>query len=290
MKRKLKIAPILLLLPAVSIFITFFIAPLFFLVAQSFWHYESSYVSTPAFSFENYRKLFSDPYYWKVYWTTTRLSIISTLITMLLAYPVSRMISRMPSGKKGIVTTLIALPMIGGGMIQTMGWMAMMMPYGALNGILLNLHLIQQKVNFLGTEKGILIGLIQSFIPLMSLPLITSMGAIDETLEQASQSLGASPFRTFLNVVLPLSLPGAFSGMILTFMANLTMYVTPSILGQGKIQVFGSLVYQQAISVGNWPFASAFSLSFLAMMGAAALLGSAVTRKLQDSIYKGETL
>jgi len=287
LERRSKITPILLLAPAILIFVFIFVAPFIYLIFQSFWHYETSYVSKQVFTLENYIKLFSDPYYWRIYWRTFRLSVISTLITMILAYPISRMISRMPPGKKGLVTTLIALPMIGGGMIQAMGWMTMMMPYGAINGILLSLGIIKEKMTFLGTETGILIGLVQSFIPLMSLPLIASLGAIDPTLEDASKSLGASPLRTFFEIILPLSIPGAVSGMVLTFMANLTMYVTPSILGQGKIQVFGSFVYQQAISVGNWPFSSAFSLFFLLIMGVTAFLSSWITKSIQKSIYKG---
>jgi ABC-type spermidine/putrescine transport system permease subunit I len=186
--------------------------------------------------------------------------------------------------------TLIALPMIGGAMIQTMGWMAMMMRYGMLNGILMGLGLAKEPVAFLGSELGIVIGLVQSFIPLMVLPLVTSLGAIDVTLEDAAKSLGANSFRTFFEVVLPLSLPGAAAGTLLTLMMNLTMFVTPSILGQNKIMVFGTIAYQQAISVGNWPFASAFAIFFIMSVFIISMLASWITRAIQKGAKQSKTV
>ncbi len=288
MERKSKKNLVLLLAPATIIYLIVFISPFILLLAQSFWTFQSSYVSTPGFSLENYKNVLSDPYYLGIYWRTARLSFVSTLITLILAYPLARLISRLPSGKKGFLTTLVALPMIGGAMIQTMGWMSVMMPYGAINGILLSLNIIDSKIPILGTEAGILIGLVQSFFPLMALPLITSLGAIDVTLEDAAKSLGATPMKTFFTIVLPLSIPGAISGVLLVFMANLTMYVTPSILGANKIQTFGTFVYQQAVPVGNWPFTSAYAILFLLMMGALAFVSSWLTKKIQRQIYLGE--
>ena len=93
--------------------------------------------------------------------------------------------------------------------------------------------------------------------------------------------------KTFFTIVLPLSIPGAISGVLLVFMANLTMYVTPSILGANKIQTFGTFVYQQAVSVGNWPFTSAYAIIFLLIMGILAFVSSWLTKKIQQQIYLG---
>lgn len=276
----------LLILPASLIIGLVFLAPFALLAVQSFWTYVSSFVSEPTFTLANYQKLFVDSYYFQVYGRTAKLSLISTAITLVLAYPLARFISRLPTGKKGFMLSLVALPMIGGAMIQTMGWMTMMMRYGMLNGILMGIGLIQKPITFLGSELGVVIGLIQSFIPLMVLPLVASLGAIDESLEDAAKSLGANSMRTFFSVVLPLSLPGAISGTILVFMVNLTMFVTPSLLGQNKITVFGTLAYQQAIAVGNWPFASAFAIFFIFMLGVLALMGSWLTNAIQKFTIK----
>lgn len=272
-----------LLLPGSLIIGIVFLLPFVFLIIQSFWTYESSFVANTTFTLANYAKLFSDSYYFEVYLRTVKISLISTAITLILAYPLARFISRLGTGIKGFLLSLVALPMIGGAMIQTMGWMAMMMRYGMLNGILMGLGIAKEPVAFLGTELGIIIGLVQSFIPLMVLPLVASLGAIDISLEEAAKSLGANSARTFLEIVLPLSIPGAVSGTILTLMMNLTMFVTPSILGQNKIMVFGTIAYQQAISVGNWPFASAFAIFFILSIGLLALLARTVTKALQKS-------
>jgi putative spermidine/putrescine transport system permease protein len=277
-----------LLLPASLIIGIVFLLPFLFLFVQSFWTYQSSFMSSPVFTLENYAKLFADSYYLEVYARTIRIALTSTMITLVLSYPLARFISRLPSGSKGFMLSLVALPMIGGAMIQTMGWMAIMMRYGMINGSLLALGLIDKPIAFLGTELGILIGLVQSFIPLMVLPLVTSLGAIDTSLEDAAKSLGANTFRTFFEIVLPLSLPGAIAGTILTLMMNLTMFVTPSILGQNKITVFGTMAYQQAISVGNWPFASAFAIFFILMIGVFALLARWVTVLIQKSVLRGK--
>jgi len=252
-----------------------------FVAIQSFWTYKSIFVSETVFTFANYAKLFVDSYYLEVYARTIKLALISTSITLVLAYPLARFISRLPTGSKGFMLSLVALPMIGGAMIQTMGWMAMMMRYGMINGSLLAIGLIEEPIAFLGTELGILIGLVQSFIPLMVLPLVASLGAIDSSLEDAAKSLGANSTRTFFEVVFPLSMPGAIAGTILTLMMNLTMFVTPSILGQNKIMVFGTIAYQQAISVGNWPFASAFAIFFILTIGLCAMLSRWVTKAIQ---------
>lgn len=287
MRPKSKWPLFILLLPATLIILIIFLAPFVLLAIQSFWTYKSSFVSEPVFTLDNYKKLFVDSYYFQVYGRTIKLSLISTGITLILAYPLARFISRLPTGKKGFMLSLVALPMIGGAMIQTMGWMAMMMRYGIINGILLTIGLIEKPIIFLGSELGIVIGLIQSFIPLMVLPLVTSLGAIDVSLEDAAKSLGANSIRTFFSVVFPLSLPGAFAGTILVLMINLTMFVTPSLLGQNKIQVFGTMAYQQSIAVGNWPFASAFAIVFILIIAAFALFSSLITKAIQKSVLSG---
>lgn len=287
MRPKAKWPLVVLLLPALLIIGLIFLVPFVLLAIQSFWTYQSSFVAEPVFTLENYLKLFADPYYLGVYGRTVKLSLISTAITLVLAFPLARTISRQPTGKKGFLLSLVALPMIGGAMIQTMGWMTMMMRYGLINGSLLAIGLIQEPIDFLGTELGIVIGLVQSFIPMMVLPLVASLGAIDKSLEDAAKSLGANSFRTFFEVIFPLSLPGVISGAILVLMVNLTMFVTPSILGQNKIQVFGTIAYQQAIAVGNWPFASAFAIFFILMIGIAVFIGRWLTSALQRISRQG---
>lgn len=275
---------ILLLLPAAVIISIIFLFPFILLVVKSFWTYQSSFMAEPVFTLANYVRIFEDPYYLRVYGRTVKLSLISTGFTLILSYPLARLITRLPTGLKGFVISLVTLPLIGGAMIQSMSWLVMMMRHGPLNSILIGLGLVDDPVKFLGSQLGVLIGLVQSFIPLLVLPLVASMGTIDESLEEAARSLGANQLQTFLKVVFPLSLPGMIAGTILVLMANLTMFVTPSVLGQNRVQVFGTMAYQQALYVGNWPFASAFAVFFLLIMGLLALVSYWLSRKLQSRV------
>ena len=282
MKKKSNWPLIILLAPATLIMSVVFLVPFVQLLVYSFWSFvPGSFIPDTHFSLGNYRELITDPYYFKIYLRTLRISLISTGVTLALSYPLARYISRQPVGKKGFLLALVMLPMIGGAMIQTLGWMALLMRYGIINGTLRSLGILKDSIPFLGTELGVIIGLIQSFIPLLVLPLVASLGAIDESMEEAAKSLGASSIRTFFEVVFPLSLPGAIAGTILVMMANLTMFVTPSMLGQGKVQVFGTLAYQQAVLVMNWPFSSAFALFFIFMAAIVAFAARLLSLSIQ---------
>lgn len=273
--------PMALLAPATIILATIFILPLIQLILYSFWRFvPGSLIPDTTLNLGNYQRLITDPYYFGIYGRTIKLSLIATSLTLILAYPLARFISRQRTGVKGLLLVLVLLPLIGGAMIQTLGWMVILMRYGVINGLLLAFGLIDEPIIFLGREVGIIIGLIQSFMPLLVLPLVAALDSIDPALEDAAQSLGASSLRVFFEVTLPLSIPGAIAGTVLVLMANLTSFVTPSMLGLGKIHVFGTMAYQQAILVMDWPFSSAFSLTFLFLIGLVALLMITVRRRL----------
>ena len=230
----------------------------------SFWKaVPGSNLPDRTFSLDNFERLLSDVYYLEVYWRTFRISVVSTIMTLLMGYPLALFISRQEGVRKslkGILMVLVLLPTVGGGLIQTLGWIVLMLPFGVFNGTLIELGLIERPLKLLGKDIGIIIGLTQAFMPLMVLPLVTALSKIDAGLEQAARSLGAGPARVFREVTLPLSLPGIIGGTLLVFMAHLTSFVTPLLLGQGKVQVYSTLAYQQAVEVLDYPFASAFTL------------------------------
>ena len=259
---------LLLICPALLVLVAIFIVPLFFLVEKSFECYvPGSLLPSGEHTLENYIGLLKDPYYFSVYWRTVRIAIISTFFVFVLSYPISIFIAARTSKVRGIFLTLVILPMIGGAMIQTMGWFATLMRYGVFNSLLMELHILSEPINFLGSELGVWIGLVQSFLPMMIYPLTSSLLSIDKDIISAARTLGAKRFTVFFKFTLPLSLPGALAGTVLVFIACLTSFVTPSSLGQGKIQVFGTYAYQQAMQVMNWPLSSSFSIFFILIMG-----------------------
>tara|TARA_B100001964_G_scaffold227042_1_gene276567 strand:- start:342 stop:1175 length:834 start_codon:yes stop_codon:yes gene_type:complete len=238
-----------------------FLVPLGHLVVFSFWRaVPGSNLPDRVFSLNNYERILTDPYYLEIYLQTIRISIIATSLSLLLGFPLALYISRQQGMKKGVLMVLVLLPTVGGGLIQALGWIVLLLPFGVVNGTLLELNLISRPMRLLGNDVGIILGLTQAFMPMMVLPIVAVLGRIDQSLARAATSLGASPWRVFREVTWPLSRPGVVAGTVLVFMAHLTSFVTPLLLGQGKIQTYSTVAYQQAVEVLDYPFASAFAL------------------------------
>lgn len=287
-----RLAPYLLSLPIALLLGTIFMVPFLFLVIFSFWRFvPGSLIPERVFSIENYAKLFLDPYYSDVFFRTLRISVLATVVCAVAGFPVARTLSSMRSKWKGLLLALLLLPLVGGVMVQTMGWVALLLRYGALNGFLRTVGIISQPINFLGGEFAVVIGLVQGFLPFMVLPLITILTRLDPSMEEAASMLGANRLRTFFEVVLPLSSGGLTVGCLLVFTASLASFVTPSVLGQGKIQVFGTLAYQQAILVLNWPFASALAVLWITLfLGFGSLVKAASALRARTRLSKRLTL
>jgi ABC-type spermidine/putrescine transport system permease subunit I len=254
-------AGLLLFLPATMLVSFAFLVPLGHLVVFSFWRaVPGSNLPDRVFSLNNYERILTDPYYLEIYLQTIRISIIATSLSLLLGFPLALYISRQQGMKKGVLMVLVLLPTVGGGLIQALGWIVLLLPFGVVNGTLLELNLISRPMRLLGNDVGIILGLTQAFMPMMVLPIVAVLGRIDQSLARAATSLGASPWRVFREVTWPLSRPGVVAGTVLVFMAHLTSFVTPLLLGQGKIQTYSTVAYQQAVEVLDYPFASAFAL------------------------------
>jgi putative spermidine/putrescine transport system permease protein len=292
MNNKKKWAPYVLVSLSLILLLTFFIIPFIQLIFYSFWrNVPGSNMPEMVFSLENYyHLLFTEgPYYLAIYGRTLKLAIVATIITFVISYPLSWFIARKQGMVKSLLIILMMLPMIGGAMIQTLGWIILLSPLGVINGLLLNWHVIDVPIQFLGKELGITIGLIQSYIPMMVLPLLTAMGTLNPSLEDAAKSLGASFFTTFFKIIVPLTLPGALAGGVLVFLSNLTSFVTPLLLGQGKVPVFGTVAYTQGIEVMNYPFASAFSLFPMFILAVGMILFKlCAAKKTQFMTVNGE--
>ena len=169
----------LLVAPALILVAIVFLIPLGHLVVFSFWKaVPGSNLPEQTFSLDNFERLLSDAYYFQVYWRTIRISVVSTIMTLLMGYPLALYISRQEGVRKslkGILMVLVLLPTVGGGLIQTLGWIVLMLPFGVINGTLIELHLIDRPLKLLGKDIGIMIGLTQAFMPLMVLPLVTAL-------------------------------------------------------------------------------------------------------------------
>ncbi len=253
----------LMILPLSLLFFVFFAIPFVMLLYNSFLTYTGRVMPELPLTLENYIKFFKDSYYPEVIGRTFYISFVTTLIVAVLAYPLAYFMAKLRGYFKTIMLVLVTLPLISGVMVQNMGLYGMLTNYGTVNRFLMALRIIDEPIQLLGNNLAVIIGLTQGFLPFMVLPVMNSLQAIPENIFQASESLGANKVRQFFRITLPLSLNGCIAGAVLVFGACLSSYTTPSILGRGKVPVIGTVVYQQAMQLFNWPFASSLAMILL---------------------------
>lgn len=268
-----------LLLPALLLSAVVFLLPFLWLVVTSFKvRGEGSLLMADGFSAENYIRLFSDRYFAEVFFRSIWMSALSASICLIIALPVARQIAVSAGRAKGLLLALILVPLVSGALLPTLGMLHLLGPLGVVNSILKDLGLVTRSVKFLGTTSGVIIGLVQAFLPLMLLPLVNVLSRLPKDVEAAAKTLGAPTIVVWKRVILPLAAPGIVAGSVLVFCASLTSFVTPQILGQGKIATFGTMAYQQASLVLDWPFASAIAVIMLGILAIGLVAGSLLSK------------
>lgn len=215
----------------------------------------------------HYLRILADQYHWEVILTTFRIGMATTVLCLLLGYPLAWYLVRIvrsPRWRRVCIIILI-VPLFTSNIVRSFGWMVMLGRSGVVNDALRSLALIERPIRFLGAELGILIGLVYILLPFAVLSIGTALSRMDRSLERASQDLGARPIQTFFHVTLPLSLPGVASGAIMVFALAVSAYVTPALLSGGKVTVLSMLIYQQYSTVFDFNYGGALSIVLLAL-------------------------
>jgi putative spermidine/putrescine transport system permease protein len=273
----------LFLLPATVLSATVFLLPFVWLIFTSFkTQGVGSLLLADGFTLKNYARLIDDAYFVQAFGRTVWMSALATLLCLVIGLPVARLIATWSGRAKGLLLALMLVPLVSGALLPSLGMIHLLGPLGVVNGVLKMFGLIGSSVKFLGTPTGIVLGMVQAFLPLMVLPLVNTLSRLPRDVEAAANSLGASPLRVWRRVILPLSMPGIVAGSVLVFCAAFTSFVTPQVLGQGKIATFGTVAYQQAALVLDWPFASTLAVLVLVAIGLLLLLAAQVNRLLQQ--------
>ena len=207
----------------------------------------------------NYARLVNVDLYRHVLFATLRISLLTTLGTAILAYPLAIIIARGPALLGRLLTVLVIAPLLVNVVVRAYGWRVILAngKSGVLNWALANIGLGQ--VHLLYTEWAIVIGSVQVFLPMMVLPLSTAIGRIDRAVEDAARTLGASAFAVFRRVTFPLSVPGLGVGCTLVFSLTASSFILPSLLGGDFTKMLGTLVEEQILSVFDWPFGAAIA-------------------------------
>lgn len=265
-RRKLDIW--LLLLPTLLIFIFFFLVPLVFLFVTSFKTFDANSGIGNEWTFQNYIKFLTDSFYLSVLWRTVKIALLTTLITIIISYPVAYQISKVKGRLKNFLTLIVLSPLLISMVIRSYGWVIILSNKGVINNTLMDLGIINQPLTLLYTEFSVILGMIHVLFPYMVLTIMGSLERIDPSVIRASQNLGASSARTFFSVMLPLTLPGIFAGSVMVFSLSVSSFVTPAILGGPQVKVMSYLTYEQTAVMLNWPYGSAigFLLIFLAII------------------------
>lgn len=212
----------------------------------------------------NYVRFFTDPFYLNILWRTSRVAFVTTLICLILGFPLAYVLARMQSSRKNLVIMLVVLPLFVGNAVRAAGWMVAFGSKGFINGGLMGAGIISTPIEIMYTELAVVIGIAAVNLPFMVLTLSSVIEGIDRAVEEAAFSLGANPWTMFQRVLVPLAMPGILAGTILTFILAMNAYATPVLLGGPKFQTMGPLVYNQFAQQNNWPFGAAISFILMA--------------------------
>lgn len=245
-------------LPLALFFLFFFISPLLLMFVLSLY----SSPELEEMGLKQYRGFFGDAFNLAVLWDTIWMGIQTTVVCLLVGFPVALAYVRAPSWLQSLLMFAIVMPLLTSVVVRTFAWLVILGRTGIVNSWALELGVTSEPMRLLYTNGGVVLALAQIQLPLMVLPLITSLNQTDPNLDEASTSLGAGAWRTFFRITLPLTVPGIVAGSLLVFAAATTAFVTQSVIGGGRLIYMPQYIYQQAISLLNWPFAATISIVF----------------------------
>ena len=232
-----------------------------------------------SFSLENYSRLISSQYF-NIFLRSIWLALISTILCLIVGYPVAYIISQMKVSKRNFMIMLFILPMWMNFLLRTYAWMPILGKTGIVNNILSKVGI--GPISFLYNDGAVLLGMVYNFLPFMVLPLYTILIKMDQDLINAAADLGANRFKIFLKVILPLSIPGIFSGITMVFMPAVSTFVISRLLGGGQFMLLGNLIEQQYTTMGDWNFGSAISIFMMIII----LIFMALTSKFDSGSDK----
>ena len=262
----------LLLLPVVLILVLLYLVPLGQVLWLSF--------SDPELGLQNYRKLLTFPPQQRVLWTTLRICTTTTAAALLLGYLVAYVMLHVGERHRLWITAFVLVPFWISVLVRAFAWLTLLRTEGVVNSALLGTGLISTPLSLIYNEMAVDIGMIHYMVPYAVLPLYANMQGIDPRLVNASRSLGAGPFTSFRRIFLPMSMPGITSATLLVFILSLGFFVTPAILGGGKVIMIGEYVSIQILQTVRWGVGAMMATILLvAVLGLLAALSSVVNLK-----------
>ena len=271
---KRRIAPTVWLL---YIWTVLFVAlPLIYVVVITFLKKGDVWGITSEFTLENYKNLIS-PVYAKVFLDSFLVAIFTTVLTLLIGYPFAYFTAKFSPKVRSFIVLLLMAPFWINSLLRLNGWIILLKANGAVNTVLQSLGLIDEPLKILYNNGAMMLGMVYALLPFMITSIYNSVEKLDWSLIEASRDLGASPFKSFLTVTIPLTVPGIVAGCVLVFVPSMGLFFISDLLGGAKTLLLGNLIKNELIQARNWPMGATLSIAMLAFTTAFIYLYKKVT-------------
>ena len=239
--------------PALVYLVVFLVVPLCLLFSYAFLTVDRGDVVPGSFSLEHFADALGDSLFWRIAWRSFWVGALSTLVCLLLSYPLAYLYTGLGSFARKLVLVAVIAPLLTSALVRTYAWIVILGGRkGLMNSVLLDLGLVERPLRILNTDWSVLIGMTQIHLPFMILPLIAVLVAREAEIENASLNLGAGRIRTFFRVTLPLSVPGIVAGTALVFALSYTNFIIPQLLGGGNYTTLAVQVYEFVVVILDW--------------------------------------
>jgi len=235
------------------------------------------------FSWDNYVWLVEDPLYYKAYLSSLLIAAVSTVLTLIVGYPIAYGMARAPATVRPTLLMLVILPFWTSFLIRVYAWIGILKPEGLLNQFLLWAHVIDTPLNILNTNTAVFIGIVYSYLPFLVLPIYSALEKMDYSLVEAAEDLGCPPISAFWKITFPLSLPGVVAGCFLVFIPAVGEFVIPDLLGGSQTLMIGKTLWNEFFSNRDWPVSSAVAVVLLLLLVVPIVLFQRAEARAQES-------
>lgn len=266
----------LLAAPAIAWLLAFMVAPCLLVLSYAFFQRGMWGGVEYVFTLENFARVV-DPLYARIFMTSARIAGLATLFAILIAYPAAYAIARAPKRRQPMLLFFAVLPFWSNYLIRTYAWIVLLNREGLINNALRGLGYTGEPLSMLYSEGAVITGLVYNYLPFVILAIYSTLSRLNPELMEASRDLGGGPVRTFLRVTLPLTMPGVAAGGVFIFVLSIGNFVTPALLGGGRFQMIGNLVYDQFLTANDWPFGAALGMALITIMIALLFLQARAT-------------
>ncbi len=272
---------LLLLVPGLAALVVTFVLPLIWLFRASFASSTIAAFSGGDWTAQSYSAVIFDPFYWRVAWNTLVLGFNVALFAVILSYPIALFLARTESRWRGVLTALAVAPLLTSSVVRTYGWMVILGDKGVINSTLQSLSLTDGVIRLTNNSFGATVALVEILMPYAILAMLSGFGRLNAQLEEAAAMLGANRLKVFTRIILPLSLPGVLTAALLVFVLAISAFVTPRLMGGGRVFVLGTEVFNEATVTLNWPLAAALSVMLLLLFSSIIVMYQRALRSLE---------